>query len=385
VEVSGKTIRVSFEEADSLQANTTYVFHFGNAIRDYNEGNILRDFTYTFSTGPALDSLELTGRVLLAENGKVDSTLTVMLHRDLADSAVRKTKPQYAVRLDQQGNFRFRNLPAGRFAIYALGDAGTVRMYQNEERQLFAFTDSPVVVRPGRDTAAAPLTLYAYRRAEATNEATGGPGTTRGPAPAANRLVFNTNLANNQQDLLSTLQLNFATPLRTFDSTGVILSTDSTFNTTSYRYNLDSARKTLSISTQWREGTRYNLVLNRDFATDTTGRRLLKTDTLFFNTRRLNEYGSLTVRMKNIPAGANPVLLFVQNNQVVFSAPIASGIFRQTLTRTGEYEIRILDDRNKNGKWDPGDFFRGRKQPELIRTLDRKLNIKADTDNEFEL
>ncbi|HZH64960.1 MAG TPA: Ig-like domain-containing protein, partial [Flavisolibacter sp.] len=32
---------------DSLLPNTTYTFNFGNAIRDINENNVLRNFVYT--------------------------------------------------------------------------------------------------------------------------------------------------------------------------------------------------------------------------------------------------------------------------------------------------------------------------------------------------
>ncbi|RYG46315.1 MAG: hypothetical protein EOO01_16375, partial [Chitinophagaceae bacterium] len=64
---------------DSLLPNTTYNINFGNAIRDLNEGNVLPGFTYVFSTGPLLDSLSISGRVLMAETGKADSTLLVML------------------------------------------------------------------------------------------------------------------------------------------------------------------------------------------------------------------------------------------------------------------------------------------------------------------
>ena len=65
---------------DTLESNTTYSMNFGNAIRDVNEGNIMKDFTYVFSTGPYIDSLELTGNVVLAEDGKIDTTMIVMLH-----------------------------------------------------------------------------------------------------------------------------------------------------------------------------------------------------------------------------------------------------------------------------------------------------------------
>ncbi len=37
---------------DTLLANTTYTFNFGNGIVDNNEGNKLENFQFVFSTGP---------------------------------------------------------------------------------------------------------------------------------------------------------------------------------------------------------------------------------------------------------------------------------------------------------------------------------------------
>ena len=41
---------------DSLAPNTTYSLQFGNAIRDVNEGNIAKNYTYVFSTGDHIDT-----------------------------------------------------------------------------------------------------------------------------------------------------------------------------------------------------------------------------------------------------------------------------------------------------------------------------------------
>ena len=42
---------LSIQWSDTLKANTTYNFNFGNAISDLNEGNVLPYFNYAFSTG----------------------------------------------------------------------------------------------------------------------------------------------------------------------------------------------------------------------------------------------------------------------------------------------------------------------------------------------
>ncbi|HEX6334948.1 MAG TPA: Ig-like domain-containing protein [Flavisolibacter sp.] len=379
VELRGKTLTMRLGRpkwTDSLQPNTTYTIHFGGAIRDVNEGNVLRDFTYTFSTGPYLDSLELSGRVILAQTGRVDSTLIVVLHRKLEDSAVRTDRPPYVAKLNGNGEFRFRNLPAGTFAMYAIGDAAASKRYQRSD-QLFAFLGTPVTT--GTDSS---FTLYAYREAPRTATppaSTGKLGTTE------KRLMFSTNLTNSQQDLLNNLVLTFPVKLRTYDSALVRLATDSTYAPVDFSLSLDSTMKQLTVQTQWKPGTLYHLVLDKNFAEDTLGRRLLKTDTLSFTTRTLKDYGELAIRLRSIDLSANPVLQFVQNDQVVFAAPVPSGMYRNPMAVPGDYDLRILYDTNGDGVWTPGEFFRTKRQPELVKPLGRKITVKPDWENDFEI
>ena len=56
---------------DSLEPNTTYSINFGNAIKDVNENNPYKNFTYVFSTGNSIANGELSGKVQLAETGAV--------------------------------------------------------------------------------------------------------------------------------------------------------------------------------------------------------------------------------------------------------------------------------------------------------------------------
>jgi hypothetical protein len=144
-------------------------------------------------------------------------------------------------------------------------------------------------------------------------------------------------------------------------------------------------RRTLTINTTWKEGTLYHLILDKEFAEDSSGRRLLKSDTLNFSTRKLSDYGNVQIRIRNVDAALNPLLQFVQNNQVVFTAPLQNGSFSNSMFMPGEYELRILYDRNGNGKWDPGEFFSQKRQPELVRPIERRITIRPNWNNEFEI
>jgi hypothetical protein len=373
---------------DTLEPNTTYSFNFGNALRDINEGNVLPDFSYTFSTGPTFDTLSFGGNVIVAESGKVDTTLFAVLYRNPSDSAVVKERPRYISRLDSEGNFRFHNLPAGTFSVYVFGDAasGGLSTRRYNSRQYFAFADSPVVIRP----ATPPLTLYAYKaEAVPTTPASTTPQTPSNGRRDNNggdrRLRFSTNLSGEQQDLLKNLVLTFEQPLRLYDSSRLRLTQDSTFTAVSYRTTLDSARRQLTLQTQWTPAATYNLILDKDFAEDTLGRRLLKSDTLSFTTRKLTDYGRLRIRLTNADTAQHPVLQLLQNNVVVYNASISSGQISIDQFTPGDYEVQILLDRNNNGKWDAGQFFGTKRQPEIVRPIDRRITVKGGSNNEYDI
>jgi hypothetical protein len=199
-------------------------------------------------------------------------------------------------------------------------------------------------------------------------------------------LKYQTNLNNNQQDLLGVFIMRFDQPLRIFDSTKVRLSTDSTFiPATGYFFQIDSTRKKITLTNTWKENTTYNLIMDKDFAVDTTGKKLLKTDTLTFKTKKLADYGSLKLKLRDLDLAKNPVLQFILDNVLVKSIPLTSSEFSQPLFLPGEYELRILYDENKNGVWDPGEFFRKRKQPEIVKPVERRIIVRPNFENDYEI
>ncbi|HEY2721746.1 MAG TPA: Ig-like domain-containing protein [Chitinophagaceae bacterium] len=387
-EVSSKLKTITIRLRDSLKPNTTYTLNFGRAVKDVNEGNIARNFSYLFATGSRFDSLTISGRVVLAESGKIDTTLTVMLHQHGDDSAVVNEKPRYIARLDSLGNFTFRHLPADTFYVYALDDQGGGHRYLSE-KQLFAFADSAVIV-PGNNK---PIILYAYGEKSAAQKtpsrSSSLPGISvrpRGGNNSEKRLRLQTNISNNQLDLLSNLEISFEQPLKNLDTSLIHFSQDTTFTpVVGYQLLTDSTNKELTLQYKWKENTLYHLVLEKTFAVDTLGRGLLKTDTLSFKTKKLTDYGSLILRFRGYDPSLNPVLEFIQNDNVIKSIPLISARVDQAIFLPGDYDLRILQDRNKNGKWDPGEFFGKRIQPEIVKPVKRKITVKADWDNEFDI
>ena len=377
---------LSVKLVDSLESNTTYSINFGNAIKDFTEGNTLKGFTYTFSTGRYIDSLELKGKVILAETGKIDTTLIVLLHTSPADSAIIKERPRYVAKLDGTGSFIFKNLPPKTFYLYALKDDGGTRRYFSD-KQLFAFADKPITLSGKTE----PVTLYAFSEKETTSSALPagvniGGRNLKGGLSSETRLKYQTNLTNSQQDLLGKFMLTFEQALRTFDSTKISLFTDSTFiPATGYTFQKDSTNKKIILLNTWKENTAYHIILDKDFAADSAGKKLLKTDTLHFQTKKMADYGSLQLKFKNLDTARHPVLLILQNETILKSTPLKVAGFSQALFLPGEYELRILYDDNNNGVWDTGQFFGKHKQPELVKPVERKITVKPAFQNEIEI
>lgn len=137
-EIKGQGKRISVELMDSLKPNTTYTIDFSNAISDNNEGNPLGNYTYSFSTGDHIDTLEVAGYVLEADNLEPVKGILVGLYSNMEDSAFQKTPMIRVSRTDSRGHFIIRGVAPGSYRIYALKDAdGDYRYAQKSEMIAF--------------------------------------------------------------------------------------------------------------------------------------------------------------------------------------------------------------------------------------------------------
>ena len=103
IKATGKKIIVELK--DTLKPDMTYTIDFSDAITDNNEGNPLGNYTFTFSTGSQIDTLEVSGTVISAENLEPQEGILVGLYDDLADSAFRKKPLLRVSRTDANGHF----------------------------------------------------------------------------------------------------------------------------------------------------------------------------------------------------------------------------------------------------------------------------------------
>lgn len=120
--VRGKTIYVEFNEREELKSDATYIINFGESIQDFTENNKLENFRFVFSTGDKIDSLEVSGQVIDAYTGQGLEGITVMLYKNLQDSALLKEKPFYFTKTNKSGEYKIQNIRKDTFKLIAIKD-----------------------------------------------------------------------------------------------------------------------------------------------------------------------------------------------------------------------------------------------------------------------
>jgi len=129
--------KLIFTLRDTLKENTTYVFNFGNAIVDLNEGNPLPNFQYVFSTGTVIDSLSFSGKVVDAFELKAEEDAVLLLYpKDSEDSAVSNLLPTYVSRANDAGDFTFTNLADGEYKLFSLLDKNENYRYDRTDEKI---------------------------------------------------------------------------------------------------------------------------------------------------------------------------------------------------------------------------------------------------------
>ena len=141
--LKGKGVVISFE--NELDSAKTYTLDLTNAIGDNNEGNMFPGYTLVFSTGDRIDSMMVTGTVQDCNTLQPLKGATVMLYKDLADSAIFLHRPDAAVKTDEWGFFCMRNIQDTVYRMYAIVDANNNNIYEPESEKV-AFLDT--VIRP---------------------------------------------------------------------------------------------------------------------------------------------------------------------------------------------------------------------------------------------
>ena len=144
-EIKAMGRKISVKLLDTLKQNTTYTIDFSDAIEDNNEGNPMGQFTYYFSTGTNIDTMEVSGNVIAAEDLEPIKGILVGLHSDTTDTAFTSKPFDRVARTNGSGRFTIKGVSPGKYRIYALKDMdGDFKMSRGE---MLSFSDE--IITPG--------------------------------------------------------------------------------------------------------------------------------------------------------------------------------------------------------------------------------------------
>jgi uncharacterized protein (DUF2141 family) len=152
ISVKNKTLTIKF--LGPLRENTTYVITLGTGIADFNESNkMVKSYTYAFSTGAVLDSLKFSGRVNDMWSGAPEKEMKLLLFHaeDIEDNNIIGRRPEYLVTTGKEGEFDFRFLAPGHYAVYGVVDANNDNKFSGPNEKI-ALAKDPLVILTGGDT-----------------------------------------------------------------------------------------------------------------------------------------------------------------------------------------------------------------------------------------
>lgn len=390
--VNGKLRTVTIKIKDTLEPNTTYSYDFGNAIQDVNEANPVRRFTYVFSTGDHLDTDSITGKVVMAEDGAIDSTMLVALYRDLSDTAVIKNAPRYYTRLDSTGHFAFHFLPKENFHVFAVENS-YLKNY-GDSTSMFAFLDS--IVSTKKDSVNNGLTLYAFRAFPKEEKARKPPVYSekqlakRKEEAAKKPLTLAVNLQEGKQGLLTPMLLQYSKPLKQFSPAMIAIMDTNHIALKDFKLVADSTDSTNSnflVIKDWsqEQGKIFEMIIPKEAATDSFDVQLVKADTVKFQVKTEQEYATVQLNFPDVDTTQNPVVLILSSDKILDSIRLdAKGQARIERFEPGEYGLRILYDTNHDLQWTPGNY-QLKRQPERGIAIKKKFKFIADTDNQWDI
>lgn len=160
VKLRKKTVVVNFHEDEVLKENTTYTINFGEAIRDFTEGNVPPRMRYVFSTGDAIDSLSLTAKLIDNVTKEPIEGALLMLYTNLADSVFYKSRPYFFAKSDTGGIAKIENIRPDTFKLVALADEN-LNYHLDEDSEQYAYFSQPIVLNPAnKDSILGAIEMY---------------------------------------------------------------------------------------------------------------------------------------------------------------------------------------------------------------------------------
>ena len=438
---------INIKILDTLRPNTTYTFNFGKSIQDNNEGNPLSFYTYTFSTGNTIDSLTLKGSIKDALRPKAENFVNVMLYEmgeKYSDSVVYKQRPIYVVNtLDSLTTFELSHLKAGKYMLVGMKDKDNNYLFDPKTDKI-GFHPTPITIPTDSSYTLSlfkeVLQTQASRPFQSGEQriSIGYQGekdsiqiTPLPPFPAnwkwviekeptkdtlwlwyhpkvedSLKLIVKSNRADTTKVNLRKMKpekwkitpefkgispteeeivLSSNTPIRAFNKEAIklIVAKDSTEVGFEPIFTPNTSQITFKVKVK--EGEKYLFKAFNAFE-NFFGQ---KSDTLqeSFSAKKAEDFGSLKLTFKdNVSLPFIIELTDKDAKKVLYEQYVeqTSPTYNFPFVKAGNYRLRVIEDRNRNRKWDTGNFL-GRLLPEPVHYFAKEIELRANWEIEQEI
>ncbi len=182
-------------------------------------------------------------------------------------------------------------------------------------------------------------------------------------------------------DFYKRISFTFPNPMSKHDSLAVtLIEANDTIHT--YAYATDAVHRKFVIKKELKQGQDYKLIVKQDVLTDIFG---FTNDSIVysFKTNTGEDFGNFIFNV-SIKDTVHPYIiqLLSENGDVLQQRIIDKDTkLKFQYLVPGTYSIKAIEDKNRNKKWDTGNY--GRKiQPENVINYPTKISIKANWDLE---
>ncbi|MEZ4793529.1 MAG: Ig-like domain-containing protein [Gelidibacter sp.] len=426
---------------DTLEANTTYAFNFGQSIVDNNEENPYPYYRYVFSTGDYIDSLSVKGTIMDAEKRVADKFVSVMLYgvdSTFTDSIIYNKKPKYITNtLDSLTSFSIDNIKAGKYLLVALKDENRNFTFQQKTDKI-GFYDTFITVPSDSSYNIKLFKEVVDFRAERPKQiagqkiAFGYEGDAKDMTiemldsipddfevrltkdPKADTLYYwykpkleldSTRFVVRNKTYIDTLKHRFrdlekdSLTIRAFPTGNINFDENFTLEGTipftkidenrikiidkdsinvPFKTQYDSLKNTYSFQFEKKESNAYSIKMLPEAFTDFFGN---VNDTLNYTTRTkaFDQYGNMRVSLVN---AKYPVIVQLTDDKgAVKYEKFATEprLFDFRYINPANYYLRVIFDGNGNQQWDSGSYLKKR-QPERVSYYPDLLDVRAGWD-----
>ena len=438
---------INIKILDTLRPNTTYTFNFGKSIQDNNEGNPLSFYTYTFSTGNTIDSLTLKGSIKDALRPKAENFVNVMLYEmgeKYSDSVVYKQRPIYVVNtLDSLTTFELSHLKAGKYMLVGMKDKDNNYLFDPKTDKI-GFHPTPITIPTDSSYT---LSLFkevpqtqasrpfqsgeqrisiGYQGEKDSIQVTPLP-----PFPADWKWVIEKEptkdtlwlwyhpkiedslkliVKSNRSDTIKVnlrkmkpekwkitpefkgispteeeIVLSSNTPIRAFNKEAIKLMVAKDSIKVEFEPIFTPNTSQITFKVKVKEGEKYLFKAFNAFE-NFFGQ---KSDTLqeSFSAKKAEDFGSLKLTFRdNVSLPFIIELTDKDAKKVLYEQYVeqTSPTYNFPFVKAGNYRLRVIEDRNRNKKWDTGNFL-GRLLPEPVRYFAKEIELRANWEVEQEI